>query len=350
MSDEQKRDEALTTSQENSDSTGSDTNVENPIESSSESEVSKRSHNGEEAPLNEVSTTEGGQPVAVEELVEIVSQESSEGAEDTSEASPAQAVSEDAPATSVAGEEQEVVSVAIGVQTTADAPMKAPVTAAEAVAQIASAPAPEPGPAKPDVPAGDVEAAAARAAARAARDQARAAKAADAAAEADAAPAAPSPNQPVLDRVVAIIRDAISADAIVDASLNKTDADAPMVVVHSDHWLRTAELLRDHEELELKYLRNLSGVDYGTHLEVVYHLISLEKRIDYTFKVRTDRDNPSIPSVTPIWETANWNEREAYDLLGIDFPGHPALTRIMLSDDWIGHPLRKDYEQYDPEV
>ncbi|WP_442602565.1 NADH-quinone oxidoreductase subunit C [Paenibacillus sp. KN14-4R] len=305
MSDEQKRDETLTQAKvaaENKESTALDNTAANPIEAVSEAEDSKRSHNAEEHASNEGLTSEDGQPASTDKP----------------------SATESAPP-------------------------------AEPAAQ-SPAPAAEPGAAgASDVPAGDVEdaaaaKAAAAAAARAARDQARAAKAADAAAEAEAAPKAPSPNQPVLDRVVAILREQIDAEAVVEASINETDADAPVVVVHSDHWLRAAKLLRDHEELELTYLRNLSGVDHGTFMEVTYHLISLSKRIDYTFKVRTDRDTPSVPSVTPIWATANWNERETYDLFGIDFPGHPALTRIMLSDDWIGHPLRKDYEQYDPEV
>ncbi|MNG35626.1 NAD(P)H-quinone oxidoreductase subunit J [compost metagenome] len=83
---------------------------------------------------------------------------------------------------------------------------------------------------------------------------------------------------------------------------------------------------------------------------MAYHLLSLPHKHEYCVKVKTDRDQPSIPSVTPVWATANWNEREVYDLLGIDFPGHPNLVRIMMPDDWVGHPLRKDYEPLDPEV
>jgi NADH-quinone oxidoreductase subunit C len=85
-------------------------------------------------------------------------------------------------------------------------------------------------------------------------------------------------------------------------------------------------------------------------MEVAYHLLSLSNKRDYCIKVKTDRDQPSIPSVSVLWPTANWNEREIFDLLGIDFPGHPNMTRIMMSDEWVGHPLRKDYEPLDPEV
>ncbi|MNG02001.1 NADH-quinone oxidoreductase subunit C/D [compost metagenome] len=91
-------------------------------------------------------------------------------------------------------------------------------------------------------------------------------------------------------------------------------------------------------------------MDQETHLEVAYHLLSLTHKHEYCVKVKTDRDQASIPSVTDVWPTANWNEREAFDLFGIDFPGHPNLVRIMMPDDWVGHPLRKDYEPLDPEV
>lgn len=109
-------------------------------------------------------------------------------------------------------------------------------------------------------------------------------------------------------------------------------------------------MLKGHDELRFNYLRNVSGVDYETHMEVVYHMIGLDSKLEAAIKVRTDRDAASVQSATPVWATANWNEREIYDLLGIDFPGHPDLRRIMMPDDWVGHPLRKDYEPLDSEV
>jgi len=124
----------------------------------------------------------------------------------------------------------------------------------------------------------------------------------------------------------------------------------PTLVIKRDHWLACAKLFRCHPELNIDYLRNVTGADHETHMEVVYHLRSLDSGHNYAVRVRTDREQPSVPSVRPIWPTANWNEREIYDLLGIDFPGHPDLRRIMMSDDWVGHPLRKDYEPLDPEV
>ncbi|WP_324617899.1 NADH-quinone oxidoreductase subunit C [Cohnella cholangitidis] len=121
-------------------------------------------------------------------------------------------------------------------------------------------------------------------------------------------------------------------------------------MLKNEHWSKAAPLFRNHEVLNCNYLRNVSGVDYETYMEVVYYPLNLNNREGYCVKVRTDRDNPTVQSVTPIWETANWNEREIYDLLGIDFPGHPDLRRIMMPDDWVGHPLRKDYVPLDPEV
>lgn len=182
--------------------------------------------------------------------------------------------------------------------------------------------------------------------ARAARANARAAKKEEA--EPDA-PKEPSPNQPILDRIVAILK-GMGEDLVQDAFINEKGGHIPYLIIKGDEWPMVAEQLKDHPELRLNYLRNVSGIDMETHLEVAYHLISLETKREYCIKIKTDREAPSIPSVTSVWPTANWNEREIYDLFGIDFPGHPDLRRIMMADDWVGHPLRKDYEPLDPEV
>lgn len=185
----------------------------------------------------------------------------------------------------------------------------------------------------------------------AAEARARAAAARAKKAEAESAePKAPSPKQPLLDRLVQLIKEHVAEDAVEEASINELNGHLPTVVVKNERWRACAELLKNHEELQLNYLRNVSGVDQETHMEVVYHLQSLKTGDNYCVKVKTDRERPSIASVTPIWATANWNEREIYDLLGIDFPGHPDLRRIMMPDDWVGHPLRKDYVPIDPEV
>ncbi|WP_028550963.1 NADH-quinone oxidoreductase subunit C [Paenibacillus sp. UNC451MF] len=183
--------------------------------------------------------------------------------------------------------------------------------------------------------------------ARAARANARAKKPES---EEESAPKEPSPNQPRLDLWVKILKDQLGNDIVEEAFINERDAHLPYIVIKNDRWFETAEQLRDHSDFKMNYLRNVSGIDQETHMEVAYHLLSLDTKQEICIKIKTNRETPSIPSVTPVWPTANWNEREIYDLLGIDFPGHPDMRRIMMSDDWVGHPLRKDYEPLDPEV
>jgi NADH-quinone oxidoreductase subunit C len=172
----------------------------------------------------------------------------------------------------------------------------------------------------------------------------------DAPGEPPAPPKPPSPNQPRLDRAAALLRELVAEDAVEEAYINEPNDHLPTLVVKNERWQEAAALFRDNTELGCNYLRNVSGVDYETHMEVVYYPLNMERRETYCIKVRTGREQPSVPSVTSLWETANWNEREIYDLLGIDFPGHPDLRRIMMPDDWVGHPLRKDYVPLDPEV
>jgi NADH-quinone oxidoreductase subunit C len=78
-------------------------------------------------------------------------------------------------------------------------------------------------------------------------------------------------------------------------------------------------------------------------IEVVYHLFSYRHRHAIVLKVEVDRAAARVPTVEGVWKAANWFEREVYDLFGVEFTGHPDLRRIMLPDDWVGHPLRKDY-------
>ncbi|MDF2719081.1 MAG: dehydrogenase [Paenibacillus sp.] len=186
------------------------------------------------------------------------------------------------------------------------------------------------------------EARAARAAARAQKTEGEPA--------ADAAPKEPSPNQPRLDRIVQLIKEHVADNAVAEAVINEGDRHLPTLTIQNEHWASVARFVKNNEDLQLNYLSNLSGVDYETYMETVYYVGSLTTKHDYCFKVKTNREAPSIPSVTPVWSTANWNERESFDLLGIDYPGHPDLRRIMMPDDWVGHPLRKDYEPIDPEV
>jgi NADH-quinone oxidoreductase subunit C len=191
--------------------------------------------------------------------------------------------------------------------------------------------------------------------ARAARlAAAGAAGAADAAGKQDEpgeeAPKPTMPNQDKLDRIVEIIKNRVAEDAVEEATINAASRNLPSITVKNEHWKLCSTLLRDHEELKFDFLRDVTGIDQESHMEMVYHLDSLSTDNRCAVKIKTDREHPSVASATPVWATANWQEREAYDLLGIDFPGHPDLRRIMMSDDWVGHPLRKDYVPLDPEV
>jgi NADH-quinone oxidoreductase subunit C len=151
------------------------------------------------------------------------------------------------------------------------------------------------------------------------------------------------------------------ADKIESAKLDAID---PFVVVDPTDVPAVCRFLRDDPRLRFELLLNISGVDYlepdpkkapkagfDPHVEVVYHLMSFTHRHRFTVKVMLPRWKgdkpgalPEVPSVADIWRTADWHEREVYDLCGVWFAGHPELTRILLAEDWEGHPLRKDYE------
>lgn len=119
----------------------------------------------------------------------------------------------------------------------------------------------------------------------------------------------------------------------------------PFIKVASASVHDIALFLRDEADLHFDYLMCLSGVDYGKNiLGVVYNLSSTSKRHKITLKVELPADKPEIQSLSDVWGIANWHEREAYDLFGIRFVGHPDLRRILLPEDWDGYPLRKDYK------
>lgn len=108
---------------------------------------------------------------------------------------------------------------------------------------------------------------------------------------------------------------------------------------------KSYELLARLKEMGFRYLNCVSSVDWiaSGELEAVYNLSSLEEPTKVLVRVRVPREDPVIRSVVSLWSTADWHEREAYDLMGIRFEGHPDLRRILTSEDWVGHPLRKDY-------
>jgi NADH-quinone oxidoreductase subunit C len=117
------------------------------------------------------------------------------------------------------------------------------------------------------------------------------------------------------------------------------------IVVPADHLVEVATFLRDDPELEFAMLSWIAGVDWlprEPRFEVVYGLLSLSRNARLDLKVEVGEDNPRVPSVTAVWPTADWHERETYDFYGIEFTGHPDLRRILLPFDWVGWPLRKD--------
>jgi len=101
--------------------------------------------------------------------------------------------------------------------------------------------------------------------------------------------------------------------------------------------------LRLKETHGFNYLANLTAVDYQDRFEVVYYLYSVPENRGIVLKTAIPRENPVIASVVPVWPAANWQEREVYDMFGIVFEGHPSLKRILLPQDFEGHPLRKDF-------
>lgn len=109
---------------------------------------------------------------------------------------------------------------------------------------------------------------------------------------------------------------------------------------------KSYEILTRLKDIGFEFLNCISSVDRvaSGELEVVYNLSSLNHTTKAHVRVRVPREDPVVRSVVSLWNGANWHEREAYDLMGICFDSHPDLRRILTSDDWVGHPLRKDYQ------
>jgi NADH-quinone oxidoreductase subunit C len=121
----------------------------------------------------------------------------------------------------------------------------------------------------------------------------------------------------------------------------------PWAVVAPDAIAEVATFVKSDPALAFDNLLCLSAVDYPKEdpprMEVVYHLLSYEHRHKFVLKVHLPREGAHVPTVEGTWAVANWHEREAYDLFGMVFHGHSDMRRILLPDDWIGHPLRKDW-------
>ncbi len=115
--------------------------------------------------------------------------------------------------------------------------------------------------------------------------------------------------------------------------------------VRPDALPAVAAFLRDDPDLQYIFLASITGVDYlgrEPRFEVVYHLRSLVHQHLVVLKVGADEENPHVPSLVPLWPTATFQEREVYDMFGVEFDGHPDLQRILMPEDWDGHPQRKD--------
>jgi NADH-quinone oxidoreductase subunit C len=144
-------------------------------------------------------------------------------------------------------------------------------------------------------------------------------------------------------RAVEKIRERYGDGAILEL---KEFRDEVTLVVGREIIVELCRFLRDEHELKYNFLSDLCGVDWPgrpERFDVVYNLYSLPHKSRLRIKVRLPESDPTVPSVTEIWPTANWHEREAYDLYGIRFEGHPDLRRILNPDDFEGFPYRKDF-------
>jgi NADH-quinone oxidoreductase subunit C len=126
----------------------------------------------------------------------------------------------------------------------------------------------------------------------------------------------------------------------------KMDRDELTVWIKRDFIVDACRFLRDHPELKFNLLTDVTCVDWfpsEPRFEVVYHLLSIPRKTRLRLKVRLCGDDTRVVSVISVWPSCNFFEREVFDLFGVRFEGHPFLKRIMMPEDWKGHPLRKDY-------
>jgi len=134
-------------------------------------------------------------------------------------------------------------------------------------------------------------------------------------------------------------------DAIIE--LSGESPGEPFIIVDGSKIEDISIFLRDEDTLNFDYLVDLCGMDYGENLGIVYHLYSMNHKHRIVIKVLVPKDNPIVPTIENVWRTADWHEREAWDMFGIKFDGHHNMIRILTPYDWDGHPLRKDYKEPD---
>ena len=128
----------------------------------------------------------------------------------------------------------------------------------------------------------------------------------------------------------------------IKIELQQGQSGDPWLLVQPADLTRVVQILKNN--LGMNYLACLSGIDYGNTFAVAYQIRSLTGKFEVMVKTLIPKENPVIASLIQLFPAADWFEREAYDLVGIQFQGHPDLRRIMMPDDWPGHPLRKDYQ------
>ena len=143
---------------------------------------------------------------------------------------------------------------------------------------------------------------------------------------------------------------------LIAGRINEAMTGAATETNQTDVWvephtiLDVAKFLTETPDLDFAFLNSLTAVDYIDHFELVYHLLSMRHNTSIVVKSRYyGRDNPTVPSVTPVWKGAELQEREVWDLMGITFEGHPNMKRILLWEGFPGHPLRKDFLGQDSE-
>lgn len=153
-----------------------------------------------------------------------------------------------------------------------------------------------------------------------------------------------------LDSIIQLLQAQVGSSAAIEPVAY---TNPPAIRVPATHINAVCQKLYEHPDLYFDYLACITALDNGPEVEtveVIYNLYSIPFNKQLMLQVVIPRNQlhqplPSIPTVSHIWQTANWHEREAYDMVGIHFTGHPDLRRILLPADWEGHPLRRDYVQ-----
>lgn len=119
----------------------------------------------------------------------------------------------------------------------------------------------------------------------------------------------------------------------------------PFVTVAARRLDKVCFFCKQEPDLHFDFLQSLTALHAGSELNLVYHLYSYQHRHTLVLKCAVPLEEPELPSCVPVWPAANWYEREAYDLFGVRFSGHPDLRRLLLPEDWPGHPMRKDWKE-----